>query len=98
MSKTSKPTLLDDLEDQFESLHNKIIAAKDHYLTSHQMDYDAAQRKVAQTRKKLEQARKKATKAATQASKSGTKTAQNQLFLAIYLPFCALASIGKFSR
>jgi len=71
--------LVEDLEDQFHVVQNKISKARDSYLSSHQKEVDAARKKMQTVQKQLIKARKRVAKAAISAKQTGSKTAKNQL-------------------
>lgn len=79
MAIRKKPHVVEVLEKDFHIIQNKIIKAKDNYLSTHQKEYAQAKRAVAAAQKKLASAKKQAARSAVAAKKSSSKAAQNQL-------------------
>jgi uncharacterized phage infection (PIP) family protein YhgE len=78
MATKTKKHLIEELEDQFHSIHHKISNAKEHYLASHHKEHERAKKAVKAAQKKLITAKNTLSKAALEAKKSSSKTAQNQ--------------------
>ena len=71
--------VVEELEDDFHSLQNKISKARDSYVSSHQKELNAAKKKLKALQGKLSKAKSSAAKAAAKAKKSSSKTAQDQV-------------------
>ncbi len=70
--------LVEELEAQFHSIHDKLGKAKDDYLKRHEKDFEKAKKKVNELKAKLDKTKAQSSKAAEKAKKTGSKAAQNQ--------------------
>ena len=43
MAEKKKLHLVEELESQFHTLHDRVVKAKDHYLSTHQKEHEKAQ-------------------------------------------------------
>lgn len=71
--------LVEELEEQFHAIHNKLGQARDNYLAKHEKDFDKAKGKVHALSAKLSEEKQRYTDALVAAKKSGSKKAANQL-------------------
>jgi len=79
MPKKTAHELLEELEGQFQSVHEKIVKRKDSYLANHEKDYTRAKTSYNRQKANLAAATKRVTKDAEKLRKNGTQAAQNQL-------------------
>ena len=71
--------IVEDLEDDFHSIQNKIGRARDSYLASHHKELNAAKKQLKVIQSKLAKAKARTAKAAATAKKSSSKAASDQL-------------------
>ena len=79
MASKQKLHLVEELENQFHVLHQKIVKSKDNYLAAHQKDFDKAARSVKVAQSKLGKAKQQVIKYTLAAKKSGSVKAHNEL-------------------
>lgn len=79
MAKKKEKHLIEELESKFQSLHGKIVRAKDNYLKSHEKELNKASRAVKSIQAKLIKTKKQVVKAAATAKKSGSKKAHDEV-------------------
>ncbi len=77
--KLTKPHVIAALEEQFHSLHKKILKAKDEYVANHQKELKTLRKKSGELRTKFARASANVIKASKQAEKTGAKAARTQL-------------------
>ncbi|MFL0810494.1 MAG: hypothetical protein K6L76_08775 [Agarilytica sp.] len=78
MSNKAIDHILEELEEQYHSIHDRIVKVKDDYVKSHAKDHANARKKVESAKKKLDAAKDRFTKASKNAKEKGTKTAHVQ--------------------
>ena len=71
--------VIEELEDDFHSLQQKIGKARNSYVANHQKELNAAKKQLKTLRSKLTKAKSSAAKAAARAKKSSSKTASDQV-------------------
>ena len=70
-----KKDLLNELDEQFNKIQNKILTAKDNYLSAHQKDFENAHEAWQRQKENLEAATNKVTKEVEELRESGAKEA-----------------------
>lgn len=71
--------LVEELEDQFQQVHEKLVKARQSYLDTYQDEVIEARERMQQIQAKLGKARKKVARAVVEARQSGTRSAKGQL-------------------